>query len=347
MIERINVEELLQEMEVPLDHAQPIWLSEFGETPEPVEWVIEGMLARGEVSVLYSDAGVGKSYVALHMAYSVASGRSWLGYRTEQSPVLILDSENSKNAIHRRLLRIVHGMSGRLDAPLAVVCERFFDLGSDESIAEIERLVATTEAKLLVIDSLMDFLPGRDENSVKDMLQPLQSLKSVARSYNCAVILLHHSNKIGSYRGSSAIKGIVDNLLGINITDDNIMRIRSEKMREGAPIKLVARVEFGTELDKFLNLCPIYRLTRVDASDIENLNEIQAFLLNELSNGERLKSELVEAATREGVCSARTANDQIYKLQGLGLIERTNPSGSRRVKAMFGLTTRGKNVLAS
>ena len=46
--------------------------------PDP-EWLVAGILPAKSIAQLYGGSGSGKSFVALDMALSVATGRPWLG----------------------------------------------------------------------------------------------------------------------------------------------------------------------------------------------------------------------------------------------------------------------------
>lgn len=67
---------------------------------------------------------------------------------------------------------------------------------------------------LIIIDTFAEVAGGMDENKADDTRVALATLRQMARKRNCAVVLFHHTNKYGkTYRGSSAIRGAVDNLL--------------------------------------------------------------------------------------------------------------------------------------
>jgi RecA-family ATPase len=67
----------------------------------------------------------------------------------------------------------------------------------------------------VIVDALADVMPGRDENAVKDTAPIFLTLRKIAEETQCAIIVIHHSNKTGGYRGSSAIKGAIDLLLSV------------------------------------------------------------------------------------------------------------------------------------
>ena len=59
----------------------------------PAEWLIEGVMERGALVVLYGPPGEGKSFTALDWALSVATGRAWVGRSVKKGPVIYVVAE--------------------------------------------------------------------------------------------------------------------------------------------------------------------------------------------------------------------------------------------------------------
>ena len=82
--------------------------------PDPIRWLCAGTIPLGEPGLLPAMGGLGKSYLALDMALSIAAGvagfelpRTVLGGRIAvEGSAVMLTAEDSLNAIHRRLQRI-------------------------------------------------------------------------------------------------------------------------------------------------------------------------------------------------------------------------------------------------
>lgn len=69
----------------------------------------------------------------------------------------------------------------------------------------LTRLVLELDAKLVIIDALADVMLGGDENAVKDTQPVFANLRFIAELTGAAFIVIHHANKLGGYRGSTAI----------------------------------------------------------------------------------------------------------------------------------------------
>jgi AAA domain len=61
----------------------------------PPEWLIDALIPRNALVVLYGEPGIGKTFLALDWAMSVAAGRTWLGRTVQQGHVLYLAFEGS------------------------------------------------------------------------------------------------------------------------------------------------------------------------------------------------------------------------------------------------------------
>jgi len=60
----------------------------------PVAWLVEGLLPYGGIALIASEAGKGKTWLAMDMCKAVASGKPFLGRATRHTKVLYLDHEN-------------------------------------------------------------------------------------------------------------------------------------------------------------------------------------------------------------------------------------------------------------
>jgi hypothetical protein len=86
---------------------------------------------------------------------------------------------------------------------------------------------------LVVIDTLSRSMAGRDENSAEDMSAFVGSVDLLRDDLKCAVIIVHHENKDGSIRGSTALPGAADTMF--NLTKDENSQyttLKTDKMKE-------------------------------------------------------------------------------------------------------------------
>ena len=71
---------------------QPLQWAEF-RGQQRREYLVKGLLDRGAFSVLYGEAGSGKTHVALDLALHLAQGLNWQDRKTKQGSVIYVAAE--------------------------------------------------------------------------------------------------------------------------------------------------------------------------------------------------------------------------------------------------------------
>ena len=61
---------------------------------QPIEWLIEGIIPLGSITLLSGESGGGKTWLAYAIAGAVARAESFADLKVQQRPVLYLDGEN-------------------------------------------------------------------------------------------------------------------------------------------------------------------------------------------------------------------------------------------------------------
>ena len=139
----------------------------------PREMMLAPILPTQGLVMLYSKRGVGKTHVALGIAYAVASGGQFLRWKAERPRrVLLLDGEMPGVAMQERLASIVAGAAKEPPSPdyLQIITpdlqdEGFPDLAGEEGQAAVAAHLDGVE--LVVVDNLSTlFRYGRENESV-------------------------------------------------------------------------------------------------------------------------------------------------------------------------------------
>ena len=168
------------------------------EEPPAVPWVVEGLVARGMLTILAGREGEGKSLLATALAAGVTLGEDEAGMVCHRGRALIIDAENGFYEIHRR----VHAL-GLSPEGLEVYETEGFDLRSD--LAELEAVLERHRPDFLVLDSFRSLWGGK-ENDSGEAAAVLDPVRNLVRRFDAGTLLLHHSGKAtGEYRGNSAI----------------------------------------------------------------------------------------------------------------------------------------------
>lgn len=305
--------------------------------PPPVEWVVENFIEAGTLSAFYGDPGCGKTWALLDLSVSVALGKKWLDFETKKNTVLLIDEESGERRLMRRLGEVLRGHNANGQTPIFSVSYGRFDLGNRHDPGYLESLIKTTGAKLVIIDALSDVAPGRDENATKDMKPILLALKSIAEDTNAAIVVIHHSNKQGGYRGATTIKADVDIMLKVEKEKHkDIITFTSEKVRDGASVNFSARANWMT-----LDPKEFWLENFSVPNSKRNYNKAQKYILLYLfQNGESASKEMIDRRDPLVDPAAKTISNELSNLKAAQLVERTDNGGNSA--GIYKLTDLGK-----
>jgi hypothetical protein len=180
------------------------------EEPE-TEWLWEGILPAGGLSLLVAKPKVGKTTLAFNLAVAVAAGEDFLGRKTKQAQVIYLAHEEKKSEIQKKLKALPH-RPGKISF--------YFGSAPEKAIQEVRHLIQETKAGFLVVDVLQKLCRVKDLNDYAQVTNTLEPLMSMAREENCHIMLTHHAGKADrrdgdDILGSTALLGGVDTSIHI------------------------------------------------------------------------------------------------------------------------------------
>lgn len=169
---------------------------------EPVpdnQWLIADLLPSGVTVLVPSDPGVGKTTMAYSVGYAVASGNKFGDRPSTQGNVLILQGDDPKARTHRILNAL-----GYSDLPKGTWhIYRDFDFSQLEFLKEF---IAENKIKLIICDSyskLNRFSPFEEKDT--GYAAPIADLSDIADQLDCSFLVIHHLNKNGTTRGTTAL----------------------------------------------------------------------------------------------------------------------------------------------
>lgn len=176
----------------------------------PPEPLIDEVLYRDTLAVLYGKPGSFKSFVALDLGMCIALGLPWQGREVRQGPVLYVAAEGGPGLG----VRMAAWLSGtRVEAPSP---EQFavypdpVDLRDPTQVQVVAAWAAKVRPALIVFDTVARSMPGGDENSTRDMGALIDGADRIRAASGAAVLLVHHTGWAGEHeRGSSALRGAV------------------------------------------------------------------------------------------------------------------------------------------
>lgn len=179
---------------------------EANDSDEPIEWLVEGLIPKGNVVQLCGLPGHLKTWLAMHLGDSIGGGKPFLGRRVEAGHVLYIDRENPKGLLKQRFKLIgcssekVHLWPRWADPEPPLV-----------DSAKFNKYTQLAKAfDLLIFDSLRRFHIA-DENSPQQIAVVMDKFRDLIK-YGATVLVLHHAGKAegSTYRGSTEILANVD-----------------------------------------------------------------------------------------------------------------------------------------
>lgn len=180
----------------------------------PLEWLVEGLVARGQLVLLAGRPKSGKSWLALALAQAIDSGRLFLNRETRRGRVLLVALEDGPRRLRGRV-ETLGWQPARVDVLFELA--RLDGDGVNPGPGLVQLAGAAPDYDLIVIDTLIAGLSGRaDENSNPAMAAVANELAAIARTSDTTILLIHHTSKathediFHTIRGASALRGSYD-----------------------------------------------------------------------------------------------------------------------------------------
>jgi hypothetical protein len=231
------------------------------------EWLVKGVITRGERTMMVGASQSGKSFLAIDLAMAIVRGVPWFGAKVRRGGVVYQAGEGGRGIKKRlRAYRIEHGLESQVELPFVLLPAPVDLYAGDDAttalIAEAKHWASTFDSplELVVIDTLSTATPGADENSSKDVGPVLARCERIAQECACAVMLVHHMNSGGQKpRGHTSILANLDSVLKVEKLDEMdvdrraIREIELAKQKDGESGRkwrfVLPAVEIGKDSD--------------------------------------------------------------------------------------------------
>jgi hypothetical protein len=183
--------------------------------------ILAPILASKSLALLYGPRGLGKTFVALGIAWAAASGASFLNWRaTRPHHVVYVDGEMAAVDMKARLAMFGPAPPG-LDFMLAdLQAASPPDLGTVEGQQRL--MAAWGHPDLVILDNLSSLagFQGGDP----DRWNELQRFLMLQRRFGRAMLLVHHANKRGGQRGTNRREDVLDVVMSLRRPADYAAR---------------------------------------------------------------------------------------------------------------------------
>jgi RecA-family ATPase len=177
---------------------------------EHQRWLIEGLWSEEAVGIVGGEPKCCKSFLALDLAVSVATGTPCLRRFPVARPgrVLLYAAEDALHVVRQRLEGICLAagvLLEQLDVQVITAPSLRIDLAPDRQ--NLEETVAKLAPRLLVLDPFVR-LHRIDENVSGEVAPLLAYLRELQRRHHLAVAVVHHARKgSGRDRAGQALRG--------------------------------------------------------------------------------------------------------------------------------------------
>ena len=190
--------------------AELLW--DIDEVPEP-DWLVEGIVVRQGLTLVYGASGVGKTTFCLHLIDALQEGKSFFGRKCKKTKVLLIEQDQSPP--------ILRGQKRKLGKPekLAVVKTQIRWNNATRELDGNLEAVLTFKPDVVIIDAYTSL-------GIEDINHPsagliFDALRVLSQEYNCAFVLLHHTNRSGTQMGSGLNIAKMDSVLFLKQQAEN------------------------------------------------------------------------------------------------------------------------------
>ena len=266
----------------------------------PLNFVVDTLISQG-LHILAGSPKVGKSWLALWLAVTVAKGEAVWGMGVKQGTTLYLCLEDSTLRIQNRLFEITE------DAPASV----HFTTNSDTLGKGLEEqlcafLAEHPDTVLVIIDTLQMIRGTGYDNTYANDYRDLSVLKHIADTHGIAILLVHHLRKMNDDDPMNMISGTTG-LSGA--TDSNFVLRKSKRRENTATLYCTGRdIPYRELALEFDGEDHVWKLLSDNCEQAEQPNEGILFLLSELlrrqpeiSASAKVLLEKIDPAGTEGL----------------------------------------------
>jgi putative DNA primase/helicase len=179
--------------------------------PQPIDWLWEGRLARGKLTLIAGDPGLGKSQIDIDLHARLSSAAYWPD-GTSRAPIansIILSAEDAASDTLRPRLEAADADLQRvwiLDAVRTKDGKRSFTLQQDlEQLGN--KLNEIGDVAMITIDPITSYMGKIDSHRTVDVRGVLEPLASFADKHHVAILAVSHPPKASQAKAIHAVTG--------------------------------------------------------------------------------------------------------------------------------------------
>lgn len=272
------------------------------EFPEPT-WTIPDLLPTG-LGVFGGRPKMGKSFLALQLAVSVATGGKFLGRDANKGNVLYIALEDPERRIQDRVQKQYRETGANMDVRFE--WEPLHEQGGTDLYAAVNE----RNYSLVIIDTISRALGRADQMDLADMNVTIGALQRLAIEKDITLLLVDHHRKSGGMVGD-----VIDDIMGSTskaAVADTVWGIYRERGKKDATLKVSGREineqEFAIAFDDDLSCWQFLG----DAQDYVQ-GERQREILDAVGDmGQATHREIMDATGQDRGNSFRRIQDLLH-----------------------------------
>jgi hypothetical protein len=237
-------------------------IGEITREENPQRWLIDQLWGASSVGVIGGAPKSSKTWLALDMSLSVATGTACLNKYAvpDPGPVLVYLAEDSLAIVRERVEGMARHRGLELAAvPIHVITTPVLQLDRDPHRTQLFETARRLRPRLLLLDPLVR-LHRIDENHAGEVAELLAYFRSLQRELDLSVVLVHHTRKNAAggtaaglgLRGSSDIHAFGDSNLYLRRAGQRLMLSTEHRAAAASPpvyLELVASAAETTHLE--------------------------------------------------------------------------------------------------
>lgn len=288
-------------------------------TQKELEFLWKPYIVKGNINIIQSDGGLGKSYLITWLMSAISKGDK-IPFSDEHFEIGNCILQNAEDDIDATILARLN-LHGADTSRIGFINEEN-KLFKVQDYKRLEEHIKTFNPVVICLDPIQNFIGDINMNSANEVRNALKPLKELAQKYNVAIILIMHLNKNSAttkatYRtmGSYDFVAMARSVLLITENPENkeerlLIPIKTNIMKQNEKRALSYKINNNgiiEWLEDKGNLDPNELLVETDNNYIKS-SVAKGFILGALSTGDILGNDLKRLALEKGNISEKTFN---------------------------------------
>ncbi len=185
--------------------------------PRPVDWLWPNRIAKGKLTMVGGDPGLGKSQITASIAAIISAGKNWpgCGSKATLGNAFILSAEDDAEDTIRPRLEAAGADLERcfiIESSVSEICidgtseQRSLSLASDLGLLE-QSIRQAGGADVVVIDPITAYMGKTDSHKNSDVRSVLAPMGDLAADLGCAIVCVNHLNKAAGGQALTRMMG--------------------------------------------------------------------------------------------------------------------------------------------